>query len=69
VYIGNLKMNAELKSTDEWLKDYPVVILDPDGWDRKNLAESWKEKITFEEFSRRVLYSTVQLGKDWRTRD
>lgn len=52
------------RSPDDWLKDhrlYGVTILDPDGWDRKNYAESWAEEITFSEMQSRVARSTVQI--------
>ena len=49
------------KISSEWIKEYNVKILDPDGWDRKNYDYSFnKEKITREEFERRLVRSTVQ---------
>lgn len=56
---------ATMKTSEEWLrlahaKDAGLIILDPDGWDRKNFQYSWyEEKITEEEFRRRVFCSTV----------
>jgi len=48
-----------LKTSEEWAKNYPYTIYDPDGWDRKNYEFSWfKELITFEEFKNRALRST-----------
>jgi hypothetical protein len=48
-----------LKTSAEWYVDYPIEILDPDGWDRNNYQYSWYEElITFEEFDRRVMKST-----------
>ncbi len=57
-------MNEEKKTSAEWIKQKPyLTILDPDGWDRKNFDYSFnQELITFEEFSRRLNVSTIQLG-------
>lgn len=56
-------MNKELKTSDEWNELCVVRIIDPDGWDRKNFEYSWyKEKITKEEFERRVMRSTIIGG-------
>lgn len=51
----------EKKSTGEWHKELcpNVVIMDPDGWDRTRLDESFAEKITKEEYLRRLMVSTV----------
>jgi len=50
----------ELKTSEEWYQEYPLQIIDPDGWDRKNFQYSWyEEKITFKEFDRRAMASTV----------
>lgn len=49
------------KVSSEWIKEYNIKILDPDGWDRKNYDYSFnKEKITKEEFERRLVRSTIQ---------
>ena len=49
------------KVSSEWIKEYNVKILDPDGWDRKNYDYSFnKEKITRKEFERRLVLSTVR---------
>jgi hypothetical protein len=53
-----------LKISKEWEKLIPkevqLEILDPDGWDRTNYDYSFnKEKITFEEFLKRLWISTV----------
>ena len=56
---------TELKTSEEWKKElYPnTIILDPDGWDRKNFYQSWDEPITKEEFERRLRESTIQEVK------
>lgn len=48
------------KTSEQWYQECcPVIILDPDGWDRENYQYSWYEElITFDEFSRRVMRST-----------
>jgi hypothetical protein len=35
------------------------AVIDPDGWDRKRFPESWDELITWEEFIKRVTFSTI----------
>ena len=50
-----------LKSADEWLQEPAykgIQVYDPDGWDCTNYAASWAEKITEEEFNRRLDQST-----------
>lgn len=61
---------TELKSSQEWLDEiqemFPtIVVLDPDGWDRKNYQESWNEPITKSEFEKRFARSTVQLPREF----
>ncbi len=50
------------KVSSEWMKEKNCEIIDPDGWDRKgNFDYSFnKEKITSEEFERRLALSTIQ---------
>lgn len=52
----------ELKTSSEWSEFFSDtwLILDPDGWDRKNFKFSWDEElISREEFISRVSNSTV----------
>ena len=54
----------KLKTSQEWYDllypDYKIIIMDPDGWDRTNYDYSFKEeKITIDEFNRRLTNSTV----------
>ena len=55
-------MKKEIKKTSaEWIKEVGYEILDPDGWDRTNYDYSFnKEKITMEEFQKRISLSTVR---------
>lgn len=39
------------------------VVIDPDGWNRKNLAESLLEEIDVQEFYARLTECTVDLRK------
>lgn len=56
-----------LKTSYEWIQETDIEILDPDGWDRANFEYSWyEEKITKEEFYKRVIRSTV---KNYSKRD
>ena len=51
----------QLKTSEEWYKEkeYTDIILDPDGWDRKDFQYSWfVEKITKAEFEKRKCMST-----------
>lgn len=56
-------MNLEtLKTSQEWMIETGVDVIDPDGWDRKNLYWSFfKELISREEFERRLIDSTCNL--------
>lgn len=52
--------------SSEWQRLIPdPFVMDPDGWDRKNFEASWNERITREEYERRVIYSTCQFGPDF----
>lgn len=58
-------MEEGLKTSQEWYneipKEYELIILDPDGWDRTNYEYSFNEElISKEEFMNRVSYSTIQ---------
>jgi len=57
---------TDLKTTPEWIEasPYEIIILDPDGWDRKRLVESYAEKITYMEFLDRLASSTVQCSPE-----
>lgn len=55
----------ETKTSKEWYEAIPsafnLKILDPDGWDRKNLVYSFNEElITKQEFLNRLQESTIQ---------
>ena len=56
-----------MKTSQEWFEQlenkYPgFVVMDPDGWDRKNYQFSWhKEMISKEEFEKRLLISTIVM--------
>lgn len=55
------KATTLLKTSEEWLRDYPVTILDPDGWGRANYVWSFHvERITLAEFKYRVNMSTIE---------
>jgi hypothetical protein len=46
-------------TSSEWEIALDVLVVDPDGWDRMDLAESWAEHITEDEFKRRLMESTI----------
>jgi hypothetical protein len=55
--IDKLKMPS-----DFWHVLYAIntgmIVLDPDGWDRKHWEQSWGEPITWIEFQQRAAFST-----------
>lgn len=53
----------------EWEERLGILILDPDGWDRRNLTEDYNTPLTQEEFLERACLSTVQVlpGFAWPT--
>jgi hypothetical protein len=61
-YFGG-KPQEELKTSYQWQLTYPdQVVMDPDGWDRKNYQYSWfEEKITLAEYNKRMLMSTCVI--------
>lgn len=59
----------ELKTSSEWEAELGILVLDPDGWDRRRLPDSWAEFITRAEFNARLFSSTFTTDLDWgRTR-
>ena len=54
-----------LKTSSQWCREFECVVVDPDGWDRKNYEYSFEQElITEEEFRKRVSKSTMLiLGK------
>ena len=57
----DIEMKIVKKVSSEWIKEKHCEIVDPDGWDRTNYDYSFnKEKITHEEFERRLMLSTIQ---------
>lgn len=60
--------DAEKKTSEEWQEIYKdrVVVYDPDGWDRVNYQYSWyEEKISENEFNRRVASSTCKFDTEY----
>lgn len=58
-------VHTDFKHPMAWLKEYGItenIVLDPDGWDRKNFKHSWNERITKMEFAKRLTNSTTYLG-------
>lgn len=49
----------DLRTSSEWEIEFGILVLDPDGWDRKNLTDSWSQMITRDEFQRRIMSSTI----------
>ena len=53
-----------LKTSEQWAaihrESTGQIVMDPDGWDRKNYEYSWhKEEISHEEFMKRLESSTT----------
>lgn len=57
--MSDTEITPILKPSSEWAAEQMVFILDPDGWDRKNLEASWLEPISEAEFNSRMIISTV----------
>jgi hypothetical protein len=52
-------MPEPLRTSEDWAAMLGAVVVDPDGWDRRNFVYSWhEEKITRAEFDKRYLAST-----------
>ncbi len=47
----------ELRRPVDWQHEFDYVVLDPDGWRRD--GKSWDEPITRDEYSQRLMWSTV----------
>ncbi|WP_308491052.1 hypothetical protein [Microbacterium terrisoli] len=52
-------------TSSEWELALGVLVLDPDGWDRQRLEESWAEFITEGEFRARCMLSTTTTDPLW----
>lgn len=53
---------GEIKTSAEWCDEFKDVIIDPDGWDRKNFEYSFREKlIDKSEYLRRLGMSTTNI--------
>jgi hypothetical protein len=51
-----------LYTSEQWLAEVDIKVIDPDGWDRKNFQFSfYEEKIPKSEFNRRLAMSTIQF--------
>ena len=49
----------------EWELITGIEVVDPDGWDGKNLEADWKKPLTFDEFFDKIVESTI-TGVNWR---
>ena len=59
-----IRINREyLKTSKEWQELFKeVVVLDLDGWDRKNYKYSWEEElISLSEYYNRIIQSTCKF--------
>ena len=60
----------ETKTSAEWAEQANVIVLDPDGWDRKNFKYSFGEElITMDEFNIRLMKSTIMLNKSFKSQN
>jgi hypothetical protein len=53
---------SDTRTPDAWLQTEEfrsLIVLDPDGWDRKNFEEDWARPLTLEEFSGKLMVSTI----------
>ena len=52
----------EMKTSADWAIEYGVVVLNPDGWNRKNFEFSFNEElISRDEFTKRISTSTIKI--------
>lgn len=56
-------IDCDMKTSQEWYeevpKEYGLIIMDPDGWNRRNYEFSFNEElITKQHFIMRVMHST-----------
>lgn len=54
--------HIERRPPVEWMEREPYrqwEILDPDGWDRTNLAVDWERPLTEREFSDKLMFCTL----------
>lgn len=56
----------EVHNSSWWAKELDITIMDADGWDRMNFADSWAELINHEEFLNRAFRSTMAKNADLR---
>ena len=66
---GNVQQwlsSTKLRTSDEWQKlNSSIVVIDPDGWDRKNHKKNWYEElITYQEYVQRRELSTCMFKKE-----
>lgn len=56
-------------SSEDWCKLTGVLVLDPDGWDRKapNFDEDWNKEISFDTFWAKASNSTTRGMDDYDT--
>lgn len=56
--------SKETKTSAEWLKEFPhIIIIDHDGWDRNNFEYSFNEElVTKKEFETRLIRSTLNYA-------
>ena len=55
----------DLKLPSEWEAIDGIAVMDPDGWDRQNFAESWATPISRDEWTERMSRSTCDFSKKW----
>lgn len=57
---------TKLRTAEEWQRLNPdVIVIDPDGWDRKNHKKDWYEDlITYQEYVQRRQQSTCMFKKE-----
>lgn len=50
------------RTPSEWETALGVIVLDPDGWDRRNFADDWVKPLTEAEFRAKASVSTTNWG-------
>lgn len=54
---------------DEWSRILGILVLDPDGWNRRDFEKDWFIPLTQKEFEKKAFISTIQSNFNWAESD
>ena len=55
----------ELKTSEEWQKQYQISIVDPDGWRGKDAIDWFNDKISLYRFWYRICVCTIKFDSNF----